>query len=374
MGHYSIVFEGRIAPGARPEEVKRRLAGLYRVELDKIDRLFRGRPIIIKKNLDRESARTKKAGFEQTGALCRIVPPQDAMQPEAGAAAADVGEQATESRKGSLFQPRRKPANPRLYRIYHPLYMAFYSRDLYRDAARNWKGFAYTYLLFILTLATLASTFQIQHRVSNFVDRSVKTLVGQIPAVTIVDGEISVDCAQPCIIVDPDTGKDLAILDTTGQVTSLQETDAVMLLTHNQLIYRKSARETRILDLSGVEELRIDHQTIQGWLDFVRRWLALIIAPFILIGSFFYRLIQVLVYALIAYILAKIVHIDLPFNALVSIAVVGITPALMFTTLAGLLGVALPQAKFLSFLITAGFLYFAVRANATSAGADFQPA
>jgi len=360
MGHYSIVFEGRIAPGARPQEVKRKLADLYQVEVAGIERLFSGRAVIVKKNLDPETARRKKATFEQTGALCRIVPAPGAAP--------------RKSRPASLFQPRRKAPRTRRYHVHHPLYMSFYSKSLYRDAARNWKGFAYAYLLFILTLATLASTFQIQHRLSEFVQRSSETIVRQIPAVSIVDGEVSVDCPQPCVIVDPDSGKALAILDTTGQVTGLQDTEAAMLLTANELIYRKSDRETRILDLSGVENLQVDHQTVQGWLEFIHQWLAVIIAPFMLIGSFFYRLIQVLIYALIAWVMAKIVRIELPFHAMISIAAVAITPALLFVHGIDLLGLVPPQTKFISFLITTGFLYFAVRANSGARMADLQPA
>lgn len=361
MGQYSIVFEGRIGPGERPEEVKRRLADLYQVDIARIERLFSGRTIILKKNLDSESAHSKKAAFDKTGARCRIVSPAGDFTAPAPP---------VEARADSLFHPRRKARNARRYRIYHPLYMAFYSKDLYRDAARNWKGFAYTYLFFILVLSTLVSAFQIQQRVSDFMDRSAGELVRQIPEVIISNGEISVDGPQPYVIVDPETGKDLAILDTTGQVTGLQDTEAVILLTRHQLIYRKSARETRILDLSGVEYLQIDHQTVQGWIEVVRRWSAAAVAPFILIGSIVYRLFQVFFYALVGWVMARIISRALSFHALVSIAVVSITPALLILLLTDLAGISLPQGKFISFLITAGFLFYAVRANAADAAAN----
>lgn len=363
MGDYSIVFEGRIAPGARPEEVKRKLADLYRVDLAKIEGLFSGRQMLIKKNLDSESARRKKAVFEKTGARCRIVSTRAKPHSDAAAAAPSKRVLPAESAPASLFHPRRKTHRNRRYRIYHSLYMSFYSKDLYRDAACNWKGFAYTYLLFVLTLCTLVSAFEMQHQVSEFVDHSAVALVHQIPNVSIDSGEIFVDGKQPCVIVDPDTGKELAILDTTGQVTSLEDTEALILLTHNQLMYRKSARETRIIDLSGIEELQINHQRIYAWLEFIRQWLTLAVAPFLLIGSFFYRLFQVLFYALVAWIMAKVIHTELAFHGLVSIAVVGITPALILLLGTEMLGIAPPQARFLSFLITTGFLYFGVRAN-----------
>lgn len=368
MSHYSIVFEGRIGPDERPEEVKRRLADLYRVDLNQIERLFSGRPVIIKKNLDRQSACSKKEAFEQTGARCRIVaastePPSKIDTKPAAA-----------SRMDPLFQPRRPARNRRRFRIYHPLYMSFYSKDLYRDAAENWKGFAYTYLLFVLTVATLVATFQIQQKVSRFVDRSAGALVRQIPQVTVTNGELSADCEQPYVIVDPETGKELAILDTTGQVTDLQDSDAVMLLTRDQLIYRKSDRETRILDLSGIEDMQIDHRTVHGWIEVIRQWLAVAIAPFLLIGSIFYRLVQVLFYALVGWIMTKILQVRLSFQALVSIAVVSITPAMILILLADLMSITLPQAKFISFLITTGFLLFAVRANAGERALDLQPA
>ena len=80
---YRIVFEGRIAGGSKAEEVKARLAALFKTTPQAIEKVFSDAPTVIQKNLDAEKARRYKAAFEQTGALCRVerIETQSTSQP-----------------------------------------------------------------------------------------------------------------------------------------------------------------------------------------------------------------------------------------------------------------------------------------------------
>lgn len=39
------------------------------------------------------------------------------------------------------------------YSVFHPLYLSFFSKSLYQDVAKNWKGTGLAYLLLLLALA-----------------------------------------------------------------------------------------------------------------------------------------------------------------------------------------------------------------------------
>jgi hypothetical protein len=73
---YNVVFRGKIADGQDIERVKKNIAVLFKVERENIERLFSGKPVIVKKNTDHANAAKYKAVMEKAGALCSIVPSQ----------------------------------------------------------------------------------------------------------------------------------------------------------------------------------------------------------------------------------------------------------------------------------------------------------
>jgi len=70
---YKLVFSGKISDSKEVEEVKRDLASLLGCPVSKVGPLFSGKRIILKKQLDQESARRYKEAFERVGALCQVV-------------------------------------------------------------------------------------------------------------------------------------------------------------------------------------------------------------------------------------------------------------------------------------------------------------
>jgi len=69
---YNIVFYGKINLAWDIEVVKKHLSKLVKKDRQNIDLLFSGKPIVLKKNIDRQNADRFKIAFEKTGALCEI--------------------------------------------------------------------------------------------------------------------------------------------------------------------------------------------------------------------------------------------------------------------------------------------------------------
>ncbi|MCC6209257.1 MAG: hypothetical protein IT488_14070 [Gammaproteobacteria bacterium] len=69
---YDIVFPGALVPGCDIVQVKAELARLFKTDIAAIERLFCGRPVIIKKGLDRQTADKYKAVMEKAGAICEL--------------------------------------------------------------------------------------------------------------------------------------------------------------------------------------------------------------------------------------------------------------------------------------------------------------
>jgi len=69
---YNIVFNGSIREGFTIDRVQNNLAKIFRTDRNKIEKLFRGRKIIIKKNINQELAKKYNIAFHKAGAKCII--------------------------------------------------------------------------------------------------------------------------------------------------------------------------------------------------------------------------------------------------------------------------------------------------------------
>jgi len=72
--HYKIIFEGKIVPGKDIDSVKKKLMDLLNLDEMVMKRLFSGKPMVIRKNVDAETAENFRKAFEIAGAICMINP------------------------------------------------------------------------------------------------------------------------------------------------------------------------------------------------------------------------------------------------------------------------------------------------------------
>lgn len=86
MAHYNLIFQGKIIAGASLDEVKSKVARLFKADAKKTAALFSGQSIVIKKNLDSESAKKYLAVLKQAGAVVKAVKvenlPADSNNPD----------------------------------------------------------------------------------------------------------------------------------------------------------------------------------------------------------------------------------------------------------------------------------------------------
>lgn len=89
MAQYNLIFQGEIVAGAKLEDVKQNIAGLFNADAEKTAKLFSGKPIVIKKNLDHENSNKYLTVLKMAGAIAKAVPvpspdtPETALQNQA---------------------------------------------------------------------------------------------------------------------------------------------------------------------------------------------------------------------------------------------------------------------------------------------------
>jgi Tfp pilus assembly major pilin PilA/ribosomal protein L40E len=78
---YRIIFAGEVLPGHEVHTVKQELMRRLKLPQERADKLFNGRPRIIKKGLDEAGARKYLKGMNKIGVLVKVDPPLPASKP-----------------------------------------------------------------------------------------------------------------------------------------------------------------------------------------------------------------------------------------------------------------------------------------------------
>ena len=248
------------------------------------------------------------------------------------------------------------------YRFFHIPALAFFSKDLYTDVAFNWKGTCLGYLFLLLAVCWIPAMIEINSGLDSFVEFQAPKITSQVPTITIKDGTVSIDEPEPHYIYAPDSDEVLAAIDTTGQLKSLDDIDAFVLLTEDKIIYRQSPSETRTFNLTEIEEFTLDQDRITNWLNILKKLVIPVLYPMALVGSYLFRIIQVLVCAAIGMLFVSSLNAQLPYICLIRLAAVAITPAIIVKTILGAADIRLPVVWLLYIIVTLAYLYFAVKA------------
>ena len=202
-----------------------------------------------------------------------------------------------------------------------------------------------------------------QSEVADFLSVEAPKYVKQVPVITIIKGTVSLKEQVPYFIYVPEKNTPFAIIDPSGGITSLDKTDALFLLTKSQLIVKNSTAKSRAFDLKEIERLTIDQKLVYEWIETFNTLLPVVLFPFVLFFSFLFHIIQVLLSAGIGVLFTKRFQTALSYKTLIRLSAVSFTPAIILQTIHAILDIPFPYSSPISFLISLGYLYFAVGSN-----------
>ncbi len=84
-GEFQVVFHGGITGDQPVEVVQQQLASLFRMPAERVEALFSGKPVVVKKNIDEATARKLEQAFLRAGAACEVRPMATPATPGPGA-------------------------------------------------------------------------------------------------------------------------------------------------------------------------------------------------------------------------------------------------------------------------------------------------
>lgn len=248
------------------------------------------------------------------------------------------------------------------YTLFHAPLMAFFSRRFYRDVGLNWQGTGFAYLFLLLTICWALVSAQLHFSIVELVETKAPGIAPQVPRITIIKDEASVDVAQPYKIMNPESGKVLALIDTTGKTLSLEGTDARLLMTRTGVLYKKNDGKITGFEFKGVKHFTLDQQKISEWLRMFRNYGAVAFFFLSVLGSFVFRIAQTLLYAAIGLLFARGYKTRPAYQTLLRISVMAITPVILVNTISEMARVTIPLDGVLYFIAAMVYLLLGVKA------------
>lgn len=216
--------------------------------------------------------------------------------------------------------------------------MSFYSGDLYRDVAYNWRGLALGTLILVTAFSSVLLTIVFyQAQVLPYLEEIAPKMIRQLPLIYLRDGIAETPQAKRYEIFDEDLDKMIAVIDTSVDDIPSDLGGAANLFIGRQSYGVKLLEEQEMREIKFVQgkSFDIDQELCFKMLDAFSFW----VRPFsfVLIMSLllFYRMIQLLFMSLGGYIVAKIHQMNLGYFAVLRITLVACIPAFLVDSIVG---------------------------------------
>lgn len=125
------------------------------------------------------------------------------------------------------------------YNYLQALYLSFFSRRLYIDVGKRWKGTAIPYLLLVFFITTIPFAIRMITHFNAYFNQEIIQPFKSLPSFYIQNGLVIFDKPMPYFIKN-NAGKTIAIIDTTGAITKIdnQYPDLSILILKDRMFYR----------------------------------------------------------------------------------------------------------------------------------------
>lgn len=246
----------------------------------------------------------------------------------------------------------------RKYSIIDTIFMSFYSKKVYLDVYRNWRGLGFAYLLVVIMVFSLGELIQMQKFVTQWVINKGPGVVVQVPEIWFTGGNLHHDGKNPLLITDPQTKLPIALIDSTLTNLSEVDTSIIVVFGKNEMAV-DNGRQRQVVPLSNFETLVLDSEVVDHWFEVVGNWFVIFIAPFLVLQTFIVQIFVSAFLALLMWVFLRYYKSVIQFSTAFRITIVASTPMLFWQAVTGLVPEPLKSMSFLTIPIGVFYLYFA---------------
>jgi hypothetical protein len=241
--------------------------------------------------------------------------------------------------------------------------LSFFDKNVYCYVTEKLdRSFVYKYLLFILAISSIPAFYIINTNIYDYINGPGKNVIQQIPEVYIKDGKISTEVSLPYIINDPETDKELIIIDNTGSFSSIEGNNAFIILVDGQLQVRTYENTAQNFDLTEFGDFKINKLKVKESIPIVK-WVIIIMYILYTLFLFTFYFILIHIYAWSGGFLDHFARSGLNYQAILRISALAITPVLLIDTILKIMMIHIPHWGIVSIILSMSLIYFGLISN-----------
>lgn len=115
-----------------------------------------------------------------------------------------------------------KPINTPVFSYWEALYRSFYSKRLYVDVGKRWRGFGVLYLLLAVAIFIMPLSMRVASVMKQDFNQQIMEPLLQMPTLYVQNGEISIDKPVPYLVTNKQ-GQVTLIVDPSDTITQFNE-------------------------------------------------------------------------------------------------------------------------------------------------------
>lgn len=212
------------------------------------------------------------------------------------------------------------------------LYLAFYSKDAYIRATREWRGVGFGYLFVMILISTICIGIWVHMWANVIILQVEKVFLPQMPKITLKDGRMTIDKELPYVITVE--GNPIIRFDNTTEQSADSAEFAPIVFGESEFAhYVRDKGRAKSWIYEKVWTLVLDPLGVAKHIKFLKTWLGLIVAGVLLPIHFAWVASQTLILGAIGRVYTATMSFYLSYSKLVRISVVAVTPGVVLGTL-----------------------------------------
>ncbi len=253
----------------------------------------------------------------------------------------------------------------------------FLSPEVYRDAALRWPGYGWSYLLLLIAFVSLVMAGGILRSVSSEIRDELPRLLADFPLLELKNGRVVLLEGNPPVFLRME-GRDAAIIDPTGTITSLDEQEAAVLVTATDIRIRMFTGRDLIFDLSDTDDVRLGKADIRAAVEEALGVFPMVMYPvayvMVYIGASLWWSLQALFYGVVGSLLLSRGQRGgetPPLQATLRLTCLALTPAIIVRAVFTTAGITSIWAELFVMLVEVSYIVQALRTGWGALGISF---
>jgi hypothetical protein len=249
-----------------------------------------------------------------------------------------------------------------MMRVINALWMSFYSPTLYRAVFTQWRGIGFLYLGLLALIQTIVSTAQLDAQLDLTMRDYAPAIVQQIPTITIHESQASTPEARPYLVRELQSGRPLALIDTSLDQPPDNLRDTPVFIGKNHLLIFNNPSKPQEMPFSLFQNTVVDRAMIVSWLKYLSDWGALLFSPAMLLIQLSLLLFQVLFFSLFAWIHFRAASIKASYASILRLTAVSLSPALLSSIVLSIFFEVTDMISFIYVVLAIVYLSYATHA------------